>query len=264
MKISIRDDDLCYFSDYRLFKEVYDALDVPVSISLVPYGVSYHEDKHPYGDIDDLNKRDVADNTDLINYLKGEIRNNKAEILLHGYSHEYKLINNKWVPEMLWKSYDQLRNEIKLGKEHLEDIFHKKISVFVAPSQAISKKGIKVLEENNLNFSGMAARIGDRKLSFRFIKILLKRFYNRIKYGIAIQGLMDYKKHKELGVIPPLDFECFKKIYNIFKKHNWNMTIVVHYWDLYNDKDKLENLKNILFFLKSENNDFCFLSELFN
>ena len=263
MKICIRDDDLCYWSNYELFKKVYEPLGIPVSASVTPYGVCNHADIFPFGIKESDQPRDILENQNLVKSLKNDIKNKKVEILLHGYTHQYKLIKNNWVPEMIWKQKEQILEEVTDGKNHLEEIFNQKITVFVAPSQEIDKKGIDALEKNNLNFSGMASRLNQRKFSFRFLVFLFRRFFNRIRYGIAIQGIMKYKKHKELGIIPILDINSFIKIFNICKKHNWDIVIVSHYWEIDENKEKYSSLKQIIEYSKKDGVQFEFLSNLF-
>ena len=59
---------------------------------------------------------DIAENTELLEYLKEKYKQGKVDILLHGYSHEYQLSENKWLAEMKWKSSSQLKEEIPKGK----------------------------------------------------------------------------------------------------------------------------------------------------
>lgn len=40
---------------------------------------------------------DIAENTELLEYLKEKYKQGKIDILLHGYSHEYQLNQKKWV-----------------------------------------------------------------------------------------------------------------------------------------------------------------------
>ena len=53
-----------------------------------------------------------------LEYLKKKYKQGKVDILLHGYSHEYQLSENKWLAEMKWKSSSQLKEEIPKGKKH--------------------------------------------------------------------------------------------------------------------------------------------------
>ena len=264
MKISIRDDDLCYYSDYSEFIKFYNELNIPVSASVTPFAVPNHGSAFHFGCGKADESKPISENKNLIKSLKNDVKSGKVEILLHGFDHKYKLINGQWVPEMIWKQSKELEEETKKGKDYLENLFDTKISVFVAPSQAINKKGISALENNNLNFSGMPSRINERKFSLKFVYYLLKRYINRLLYGIPIQGKMVYKRHCELGIIPVLNFEKFLKVYKICKKKNWNIVIVTHYWQMSENNDIFENLKQIVKYIKDDGIEFCHLGSLFS
>ena len=114
MKVAIRDDDTSYFTKPKDLQRAYDFLneDDCVSLSVVPYTVPVHrDDVFPYGKEIGMGYYDIAENTELLEYLKKKYKQGKVDILLHGYSHEYQLSENKWLAEMKWKSSSQLRKE---------------------------------------------------------------------------------------------------------------------------------------------------------
>ena len=85
----------------------------------MPYTVPVHrDDVFPYGKEIGMGYYDIAENTELLEYLKEKYKQGKVDILLHGYSHEYQLSENKWLAEMKWKSSSQLKEEIPKGKKH--------------------------------------------------------------------------------------------------------------------------------------------------
>ena len=158
MKVAIRDDDTSYFTKPKDLQRAYDFLneDDCVSLSVVPYTVPVHrDDVFPYGKEIGMGYYDIAENTELLEYLKEKYKQGKVDILLHGYSHEYQLSENKWLAEMKWKSSSQLKEEIPKGKKHLEKLLGMNISVFVAPNNSIDKKAISVLEDLQMNYSGI-------------------------------------------------------------------------------------------------------------
>ena len=119
MKVAIRDDDTSYFTKPKDLQRAYDFLneDDCVSLSVVPYTVPVHrDDVFPYGKEIGMGYYDIAENTELLEYLKKKYKQGKVDILLHGYSHEYQLSENKWLAEMKWKSSSQLKEEIPKGK----------------------------------------------------------------------------------------------------------------------------------------------------
>ena len=94
MKVAIPDDDTSYFTKPKDLQRAYDFLneDDCVSLSVVPYTVPVHrDDVFPYGKEIGMGYYDIAENTELLEYLKEKYKQGKVDILLHGYSHEYQL-----------------------------------------------------------------------------------------------------------------------------------------------------------------------------
>ena len=73
MKVAIRDDDTSYFTKPKDLQRAYDFLneDDCVSLSVVPYTVPVHrDDVFPYGKEIGMGYYDIAENTELLEYLK--------------------------------------------------------------------------------------------------------------------------------------------------------------------------------------------------
>ena len=76
MKVAIRDDDTSYFTKPKDLQRAYDFLneDDCVSLSVVPYTVPVHrDDVFPYGKEIGMGYYDIAENTELLEYLKKNI-----------------------------------------------------------------------------------------------------------------------------------------------------------------------------------------------
>ena len=265
MKVCIRDDDLCYWSNFQDFKKLYDELSVPVSISLIPNAVSNHGLVSIYNDNYPIGKpKLVTCNKELCDGLREGIKNKNYEILLHGYTHEYKVISNEQIiPELLWKDKSRIKKEMAEGKKLLEKEFNIHINVFVAPSQAINQDGIDAMSGLGMNFSGLAHGRGDRKKSFKLFVTMVRRYTSRILYGLGIMGVANFKNHKEQGIIPIMDLKKMVKYYKICKKHDWNYVIVTHYWQLLKDEGLKMKLKSFVEYVKNDGRSFSFVSECF-
>ncbi len=74
---------------------------------------------------------------------------------------------------MLFKDKEELIQKVKQGKDYLNKTFDTEVEIFVAPSNAIDKKGIIAVENSDLNFSGII-RHGDRQLSFKYCMSYIK------------------------------------------------------------------------------------------
>ena len=96
MKFAIRDDDTSYFTAPEELEKAYDFIkEGCISLSVVPNTVYTHKNTvFPYGKDNLCGEFDISRNKELVDYLKQNKKENRYDILLHGYNHEYKLVND--------------------------------------------------------------------------------------------------------------------------------------------------------------------------
>ena len=264
MRFAIRDDDTCYFTQPSEIEQAYDFIDDEdiISLSIVPSTVPDHKkDNKPYGE-HAFKEYSIEENNCLIEYLRDGIAKGRFDPLLHGYSHEYKCVNNKWLSEMEWKSETRLIDEITEGKKRLEETLGTTISVFVPPSNHIEKKGIKALEVNGLDLSGII-QFNDRKVSMQYFLNFVKRWGIRLIKGIQYGGVLNYVNHKELCAYATDSTERLVKEYNYCKKNNYPFVIYTHYWSINKSQREKNIVKFIYNYAKSDGAKMVGLSELY-
>lgn len=159
---------------------------------------------------------------------------------MHGYSHEYKLINNSWIPEMIWKSEEQLYEELGAGKKLLEETFDTNIKVLVAPNNSVDCKGIHVAVKLGMDFSGIIYK-NDRDITFKYMKNFVKRWYFRLINKIPYPGVLDYGDHKELVAYTLDDYDRLVKEYKMCKNRDAPFVVYSHYWKI-NENAKVKAL----------------------
>lgn len=265
MKIAIRDDDISFYTNPEDLKKAHEFLgDFPISLSVVPFTVKDHTGNKPYGNVSSEYPRymDVDKNKELVEFLRKQVKEGRYEILLHGINHEYKKIDGEWVPEMLFKKENELIEKIKEGKEYLNKTFDTDIKVFVAPSNAIDKKGIIAVENSNLNFSGII-RHKDRPFSLKYCISYIKRWSYRAITGLQYGGVLHYEKHDELIAYPRSSFEHMLNEYETCKKHGHPFVIFTHYWEILRNKDERESIKKIIDIAIKDGAEPVLLSECF-
>ena len=49
MKIALRDDDTCFYTKPSELEEAFEGLNIPISLSVVPFTVFSHAGTYPYG-----------------------------------------------------------------------------------------------------------------------------------------------------------------------------------------------------------------------
>lgn len=265
MFFAIRDDDTCFFTKPDELSSAYDFVDNgTISLSCVPYCFPYHKDANPFKTDFELGYYDISNNPELIKFLKAGIESERFEIMLHGYSHEYKRINGSYQAEMIWKSKSQLDEELTLGKKHLEEIFDVKIETFVAPNNLINKYCVSVLENLGLNYSGTIWKhFGDRKCDRYYIRNYLHRTFYYLRHKMPYSGVYRYKQHLELYAHSIRNEQDAMRIYNRCKKDNLPFVIYNHYWDLNSNPKKKEMIKRIYNYIISDGCRLVPLSECF-
>lgn len=116
ISIAIRDDDTGFFTKPEDLRFVYIELeDFPISFSVVPFVTDVCGGCSEA--LGNTSIRGVADNVELVSYLKELSNSRKGEILMHGITHQYKENDGELVPEFLWKDISELRKELPSAKK---------------------------------------------------------------------------------------------------------------------------------------------------
>lgn len=233
VKLIIRDDDMNFFTKVEDIESVYSKIEnFPISFAVIPCVT----DVSTTGNCPDTKGNEtpqwVGGNVELITWLRERIKLGKADVLMHGITHQYKFIEGKRLAEMQWRDEAELADEICKYKKDLEQILNYDISVFVAPSNKISKYGIKCVSSNGLNFSGIVPIDFQREITFRNVVNYLKRCFLRAKDKLPYPNIMQYSSHKELNACTLQKYDYLVRMFNYCKKIGSPMAVNVHYWHL--------------------------------
>lgn len=244
VKLIIRDDDLSYFANAKDLN-VYDEISkFPISYAVVPHMLTNSYDGGMCEELKN-NKQPkwIGENIELVDSLIERIKSHNVEILLHGYSHEYKKIGSKIVPEFMWRNSIESYNLISIGKKYLEDIFNININWFAAPSNVINSNSIRAVIANNINFSGIITPKLDRPISKKYIQNYFIRWGHRLTHDFGYPGILDYGTHKEIYACPIVTGKYLYNYYRYCKHNNLPMVVNSHYWDIRDNN----NSRTILF-----------------
>lgn len=296
MIAAIRDDDTSYWTDPQDLEEAYKEIwanKIPISLSVIPFAVKSHHLGDWNNFFQEQSLKAIGENPDLIKFLSDKLKENKVFLMLHGFSHQYKVTGNKkdkailatrenlallrsdrkvtplvWFGEYNWKDYPQLKDETKRGKDYLEDLFHQKITVFVPPSNDISSGAAKAVAENGLNISGtMRISKFNRSLDFYSIRNWTLKLLWRMKYNCVYPYVMSYGTHKELsafGLIPNLAFQELREKIDLCRKKDAPFVMATHHWEVKKNKNLADCLNLLLKYLNSYNTPYSTLGEIFN
>lgn len=234
---AIRDDDTSAFTKPEDLENVYAAYwgRVPISLAVVPYSVPTHRGRS----ISELHVSNqphpLEENDELVRWLRFRLASNHIEVMLHGYSHEYRQIKDRWIGEYGWKPAAQLMQETRKGKQYLETLLDCKIKVFVPPSNTISAGGICALREAGLKLSGIMGRWGDRSLSLNYFRAWQKRWIYRIYHGVCYPFVLRYDGHAELvahALTPRVEIRDYLEKVQFAHSHQAPFVLATHYWEI--------------------------------
>lgn len=266
INLAIRDDDVNYFTSPNDLKLVYSNevfKDFPVSFAVIPFV----KDVSTRGACPETRGNRVAqwigDNKGLVLYLSDLLSQKKADILLHGITHEYLIEGNKRLAEMEWRREGNLAEELFDNKKRLSDVFHYPVSVFVAPSNKISHYGINAVIAASLHYSGIIPLSFKRDVSFLSVSNYVKRWIQRGIVGLPYPNILNYGSHKELNACTLQGYNYLVRMFDYCCKINSPMAINVHYWHLRDNPSKLEELVHFVNYALAKGAIPSRLSELF-
>ena len=244
---AVRDDDTSYYTSIDDLEYAYAKYwgKVPISLAVVPFSV----DNHRGGRISSkYNKKyeyaPISDNIELVKYLRDKVGAGHVEIMLHGSTHEFKLINRNFVSECIWKGAEELLVDIRRDKRYLENLFNTQIRTYVPPANDISVDGINAIRDSELFLSGMMGKWGDRPISINYANAWIKRWGCRLLKGYPYPYVLSYDGHKELYAHALNPFVSEEKIIADIRLSSINKAPFVaatHYW-AFRDSEKTGQL----------------------
>ena len=176
----------------------------------------------------------LHENVDLLSTYE-RVRRGEVEIMLHGYSHEYRMINGHRVGGYLWKPKERLVKETAEAKKYLEKLFHTPIPVFVPPSNMIGKAGVIAIEAAGLHLSGIIGRWIDRPISFSYPKAYMSRWAYRCLRGRPYPFLLVVGSHIELvaySLTPNASLTWLRDTMRICYKLGAPFVLATYHWNL--------------------------------
>jgi hypothetical protein len=124
MKLIIRDDDLNYFSSIEKIERIYKGIweKYPVHFAAIPNIYATQRTELPKNIQLEKEYYKINENKELVDFIKGKIKENKVVIWQHGYTHkDYGKLH-----DLERHSEAQIYRELKKGKELLEKTFNVK------------------------------------------------------------------------------------------------------------------------------------------
>jgi len=143
----IRDDDTNYFTKSNILDSLYSVAwkkGFKVCLAVVPFQKGINDICVPPSQRNTSSHFSVSENRGLVDYLKEKIRDNKVEVLQHGYSHDNIDGRGEFGSDL------DKEKEINLGKEMMKQSFNIDSKFFVPPGEDISTKNLKLIRKHGL------------------------------------------------------------------------------------------------------------------
>jgi len=238
MKFAIRDDDTCYFTDpadlERVYHDVWDH--VPICLATVPFAIGYERVGIPREHWHDGEAFAIERNGALTALLKGLVDSRRATIALHGYTHQ------DYPDGFEFQAAPDPERRVNDGLRYLRETLSK-ISIFVPPHNAMSRRGLSAVGSAGLNILGSflsfrpSMRPWDHMTPANWIRITQFRLNTgRTKRDrLVYPHVLRYADHGEFGchsLIPGTTVEELKRGFDEARSAGGDFCLATHYWEV--------------------------------
>src|SRR5579862_3340475 len=150
MRVAVRDDDTSYFTTPEALQCAYgDVWDrVPVCLAVVPFAVGYEQKGIPREYWHSDESFALERNPGLVSFLRELIQSKRATIALHGCTHQ------DYPDGYEFQAAPDLPDRVQRGRAYLEALLQCRISLFVPPHNALSRRGLAAVSAAGLNILG--------------------------------------------------------------------------------------------------------------
>lgn len=239
VRFAIRDDDANFFTRPEQLERVYGEIWqwAPVSIAAVPFHASTRSGAIPAEHWDGDGQFPLADNGEILSYLIEQQRAGRVSFLLHGYSHR------NYEAGYEFEVGPDLDQRISKGRAELERLFGGQIRTFVPPHNALSRRGLEVVDRAGMDVLGSfmsfhpRRKPWDRHTIANYLRIALYRQRtgrgreNRLVYPYALR----YKNHAEFGchaLIPSTTLDDLLAGFEEARRWAGDFCLATHYWEI--------------------------------
>lgn len=150
MKVALRDDDTSFFTDPERLESVYhDVWDrLPVALAVVPRAAGFKDKAIPEKYWQAGRAFPLEENPALVSRLRELSAAGRVTIVQHGYTHE------DFPGGYEFQAAPDIERRLAEGRAELERVLGTRISLFVPPHNALSKRGLQAVGQAGLNLLG--------------------------------------------------------------------------------------------------------------
>ncbi len=239
MKVAIRDDDTSYFTSPESLERVYgDVWDrVPICLAVVPFAIGYEQPGIPREHWSSSQEMPLDRNPVLVTFLRRLIAAGRATIALHGCTHQ------DFPDGYEFQAAPDLPERIARGRGYLESLLGCRISIFVPPHNALSKRGLEAVAGAGLNVLGSflsfrpSMRPWDRRTAANWWAVRrFRRATGRTKRDSLVYPFpLRYERHAEFGchsLVPGTTAEALRDRFDEAARAGGDFCLATHYWEI--------------------------------
>jgi len=239
MKVAIRDDDTSYFTTPEALDLVYgDIWDrVPVCLAVVPFAIGYEQAGIPRAHWHSGESFALDRNPALVAFLRGLIAAGRVTIALHGYTHQ------DYPGGYEFQAGPDLPDRVQRGRAYLESLLECRISVFVPPHNALSKRGLAAVAASGLDILGsfLSFRPSMRPWEWRAAANWWRiQRYRRAtgrtrRDALVYPHALSYARHAEFGchsLVPGTTVDALTRHFEEARRFGGNFCLATHYWEV--------------------------------
>jgi len=239
VKVAIRDDDTCYFTDpselERVYHDVWDR--VPICLATVPFAIGYERAGIPCEHWHNGEAFALERNSALTAFLKSLVGCRRATIALHGYTHQDYPAGHEF------QAGPDLDARVRHGRAYLESLLECQVSIFVPPHNALSKCGLSAVAASGLHILGsfLSFRPSMRPWEWRTAANWWTIQRHRYRTGrtrrdpLVYPRVLKYGGHAEFGchsLVPGTTFDALRRSFEEARVFAGDFCLAGHYWEI--------------------------------
>lgn len=239
MKVALRDDDTSFFTAPDRLEAVYhDIWDrLPVALAVVPHAAGFADKAIPQHYWKAGRAFPLEENPELVTRLRAHAAAGRVTIVQHGFTHE------DFPGGYEFQAAPDLERRLAEGRSYLERVFGTRLTMFVPPHNALSKRGFEAIGRAGLNLLGTflsfrpSMRPWDRHTLGNWWRIRQYRAQtgrtkaDRLIYPHALR----YANHAEFGchsLIPGTTVDELVAGFEEARRVGGHFCIATHYWEV--------------------------------
>jgi predicted deacetylase len=239
VRVAIRDDDTCYFTSPAELERVYGRVwdHAPICLATIPFAKGYQSPAVPKAYWTSGEAFALDRNPEVVAFLRDLVATGRATVALHGYTHE------DFADGWEFQAAPDPDRRVQHGLKYLQDVLATRISVFVPPHNALSKRGMQAVSSARLNLLGsfLSFHPARRPLEARTLPNWLRVQRFRVRTGrtrrdpMVYPFVLRYARHAEFGchsLVPATTLQALVSGFEEARAFGGDFCLATHYWEV--------------------------------